>query len=120
MNTKAYSQCEDKARRQKYMDLFGWLTVVDGKTTVYLWNLQEGVTVFFTEEMAQCVWHHKISYIQKQFLWSGGQRSNYEIYIIVNEIEWSRGSGSEVHNFLWRLESVIDCEMFKCGKVILI
>lgn len=57
MNTKANSQCEDKARRQKYMDLFGWLTVVDGKTMVYLWNLQEGVTVFFTEEMAQCVWH---------------------------------------------------------------
>lgn len=120
MNTKVNSQREDKARRQKYMDLFGWLTVVDVKTTAYLWNLQEGVTVFLTKEMAQCVWHCKHSFIQKQFLWSGGQRPNYEIYIIVNEIKWSMGSGCEVHNFLWRLESVLDCEMLKCGKVILV
>lgn len=36
MNTKVNSQREDKARRQKYMDLFGWLPVVDVKTTAYL------------------------------------------------------------------------------------
>lgn len=56
MNTKASSQREDKACRQKYMDLFGWLTVVDGKTMAYLWNLQEGISVFLAEEMAKkCV-----------------------------------------------------------------
>lgn len=53
MNTKASFQPEDKVCRQKYMDLFGWLTVVDGKTMAYLWNLPEGITVFLTEEMAQ-------------------------------------------------------------------
>lgn len=119
MNTKASSQREDKACRQKYMDLFGWLTVVDGKTMAYLWNLQEGISVFLAEEMAQNVWHRKHSYIQKQFLCSGGQRPNYEIYVTANEIEWSRGSGGEVHNCLWSPESVLAWQMFKCGKVIL-